>query len=42
LLGDGIFNADGQLWSHARTLLRPQFTKDQVFPSLPVLVGYLD
>ncbi|PCG93404.1 Cytochrome P450, E-class, CYP52 [Penicillium occitanis (nom. inval.)] len=30
LLGDGIFNADGQLWSHARTLLRPQFTKDQV------------
>lgn len=30
LLGDGIFNADGHTWSHARTLLRPQFTKDQV------------
>jgi cytochrome P450 len=30
LLGDGIFNADGHVWSHARSLLRPQFTKDQV------------
>jgi cytochrome P450 len=30
LLGDGIFNADGHKWSHARTLLRPQFTRDQV------------
>ncbi|KAH8691453.1 putative N-alkane-inducible cytochrome P450 [Talaromyces proteolyticus] len=30
LLGDGIFNADGHKWAHARTLLRPQFTKDQV------------
>lgn len=30
LLGDGIFTLDGGGWSHARALLRPQFTKDQV------------
>jgi hypothetical protein len=42
LLGDGIFNADGQLWSHARTLLRPQFTKDQVIPPLSVSIGSLN
>jgi hypothetical protein len=30
VLGDGIFNADGHKWAYARTLLRPQFTKDQV------------
>lgn len=38
LLGDGIFNADGHLWSHARTLLRPQFTKDQVSKAFCVLI----
>ena len=30
LLGDGIFTMDGAGWSHARGLLRPQFTRDQV------------
>lgn len=30
LLGDGIFTTDGKVWEHARALLRPQFTKDQI------------
>ena len=30
LLGDGIFTLDGAGWSHARSMLRPQFTRDQV------------
>lgn len=30
LLGDGIFTLDGAGWSHSRTLLRPQFARDQV------------
>lgn len=30
LLGDGIFTSDGKAWEHARALLRPQFTKDQI------------
>lgn len=30
LLGDGVFTSDGKQWSHARSLLRPQFTRDQV------------
>lgn len=30
LLGDGIFTLDGAGWAHARGLLRPQFTRDQV------------
>ncbi|KAJ5726825.1 Cytochrome P450 E-class CYP52 [Penicillium malachiteum] len=30
LLGDGIFTLDGAGWSHARGLLRLQFTRDQV------------
>ena len=30
LLGDGIFNTDGELWSHSRALLRPQFSREQV------------
>jgi cytochrome P450 len=30
LLGDGIINADGELWSHSRALLRPQFSREQV------------
>lgn len=34
LLGDGIFTLDGAGWSHARGLLRPQFTRDQVFHPL--------
>lgn len=29
-LGQGIFNADGETWSHARTLMRPQFLKERV------------
>ncbi|KAF2835780.1 cytochrome P450 52A12 [Patellaria atrata CBS 101060] len=30
LLGNGIFSADGAQWEHARTLLRPQFAREQV------------
>ncbi|KAJ4290904.1 hypothetical protein N0V90_010100 [Kalmusia sp. IMI 367209] len=30
LLGRGIFSSDGERWSHARALLRPQFVRDQV------------
>ncbi|OXV09428.1 hypothetical protein Egran_02809 [Elaphomyces granulatus] len=30
LLGDGIINADGELWSHSRAPLRPQFSREQV------------
>ncbi|KAB8211987.1 putative cytochrome P450 alkane hydroxylase [Aspergillus parasiticus] len=29
-LGNGIFTLDGEAWSHARGLLRPQFTREQV------------
>jgi cytochrome P450 len=37
LLGDGIFTLDGAGWSHARALLRPQFTRDQVSDCLHLL-----
>jgi hypothetical protein len=30
LLGDGIFTLDGAGWSHSRSLLRPQFSREQV------------
>ncbi|KAE8378259.1 cytochrome P450 [Aspergillus bertholletiae] len=30
LLGSGIFTLDGEGWAHARVLLKPQFTRDQV------------
>lgn len=30
LLGNGIFTADGEAWSHGRALLRPQFARNQV------------
>ncbi|KAJ5232375.1 hypothetical protein N7468_005331 [Penicillium chermesinum] len=30
LLGTGIFTADGEEWSRSRSLLRPQFTRDQI------------
>lgn len=30
LLGDGIFTLDGDGWHHSRTLLRPQFTRQQI------------
>lgn len=30
LLGTGIFTVDGHAWEGSRTLLRPQFTRDQV------------
>lgn len=29
-LGSGIFNADGEIWSHARSIMRPQFLKERV------------
>ena len=29
-LGDGIFTVDGQAWSDARALLRPQFVKQRL------------
>ncbi|KAG7191434.1 uncharacterized protein KQ657_003481 [Scheffersomyces spartinae] len=30
LLGDGIFSLDGEGWKHSRTILRPQFAREQV------------
>ncbi|KZM22613.1 uncharacterized protein EKO05_0009710 [Ascochyta rabiei] len=30
LLGQGIFSTDGAEWQHARSLLRPQFAREQV------------
>lgn len=30
LLGDGIFNSDGQKWQNSRHLLRPSFARDQI------------
>ncbi|KAJ5968453.1 hypothetical protein N7501_004701 [Penicillium viridicatum] len=30
LLGKGIFINDGAEWSHSRTMLRPQFTREQI------------
>ncbi|KAA8650123.1 hypothetical protein EYZ11_010904 [Aspergillus tanneri] len=40
LLGDGIFTLDGAGWSHARGLLRPQFTRDQV-ADLELMDGHI-
>ncbi|GAQ07671.1 cytochrome P450 52A12 [Aspergillus lentulus] len=40
LLGDGIFTLDGAGWSHARALLRPQFTRDQV-ADLDLMDGHI-
>ncbi|KAK7206076.1 putative cytochrome P450 alkane hydroxylase [Myxozyma melibiosi] len=34
LLGRGIFTANGATWSHTRSLLRPQFTRQQVVADL--------
>ncbi|KAJ5505890.1 Cytochrome P450 E-class CYP52 [Penicillium expansum] len=30
VVGNGIFTTDGESWSHSRSLLRPQFTRDQM------------
>ena len=30
LLGNGIFTQDGTAWEHSRTMMRPQFARDQV------------
>ncbi|KAH8691155.1 cytochrome P450 [Talaromyces proteolyticus] len=30
MLGQGIFTANGPVWSHSRAMLRPQFTRQQV------------
>lgn len=38
VLGDGIFTLDGTGWWHSRTLLRPQFTRDQVCSSFSRLL----
>ncbi|PYI12009.1 cytochrome P450 [Aspergillus sclerotiicarbonarius CBS 121057] len=40
LLGNGIFTLDGAGWSHARGLLRPQFTRDQV-ADLDLMDGHI-
>ncbi|KAF9884392.1 Protein kinase alk2 [Aspergillus nanangensis] len=40
LMGDGIFTLDGAGWSHARGLLRPQFTRDQV-ADLDLMNGHI-
>ena len=30
LLGVGIFTTDGKIWEHSRSMMRPQFNRDQV------------
>ncbi|KAI0998873.1 Cytochrome P450 monooxygenase [Podosphaera aphanis] len=30
LLGNGIFTADGAGWEHSRTMMKPQFARDQI------------
>lgn len=30
LLGQSIFNSDGALWQHSRSMIRPQFSRDQI------------
>ena len=30
LLGDGIFTLDGEGWKHSRSMLRPQFAREQI------------
>lgn len=30
LLGQGIFDTDGEQWAHSRALIRPSFTRDQI------------
>lgn len=30
LLGEGIFDTDGEHWAHSRALLRPSFTRDHI------------
>lgn len=43
LLGRGIFTTDGAEWQHSRTLLRPNFHRDQVgdLDTFEVHVGHL-
>nr|AGZ83172.1 alkane-inducible cytochrome P450 52A3 [Saccharomyces cerevisiae] len=47
LLGDGIFTLDGEGWKHSRSMLRPQFAREQVAhvkalePHLQVLAKHI-
>ena len=41
LLGDGIFTTDGQRWQHARRLLKPNLTKEQLSAFLPRFEGHV-
>ncbi len=40
LLGDGIFTLDGAGWTHSRSMLRPQFARDQV-ADLDLMDGHI-
>lgn len=40
LFGEGIFTASGQVWAHARTELKPQFSKDNI-SQLQMLEGHV-
>jgi cytochrome P450 len=42
LLGDGIFTADGSRWLHARRLLKPNLTRDQLAGFLPRLEMHVE
>jgi len=48
LLGDGIFTLDGNGWKHSRTMLRPQFAREQVShvrmlePQVQALIKHID
>ncbi|CAN3375045.1 hypothetical protein DIURU_005153 [Diutina rugosa] len=48
LLGDGIFTLDGNGWKHSRTMLRPQFAREQVAhvrslePHVQMLARHID
>jgi cytochrome P450 len=48
LLGDGIFTLDGNGWKHSRTMLRPQFAREQVShvrmlePHVQALIKHID
>ena len=37
LFGHGIFTSDGDRWSHARALLRPAFTRQNMSPMLDMM-----
>jgi cytochrome P450 len=40
LFGKGIFTSDGQMWSHARALLRPSFARHNMTSHLPFMEAH--